>query len=79
MGYSSSTTAYLLSQQQLLTDLAAAAFTFGAYKTFQVRVDDVEKLTALDLGQALRDSDPFAAIAAAAGPIELKRFAQAVL
>jgi endonuclease G len=74
-----STTAYLLSQSQLLGDLAAEAFTFGAYKTFQVRVDVVEQLTDLDFGQKLRDSDPFAALAAAAARVELRDFTQTVL
>jgi endonuclease G len=74
-----STTAYLLSQRQLIDDLQAEAFTFGAYKTFQVPVEDVERLTGLDFGEPLRSSDPLAALVAAAGPIELAELSQIVL
>ncbi len=60
-------TAYVLSQgqliQQLLLDqgLAAAVegFTFGAFRTFQVRIDDLETMTGYDFGP-LRDADPLA-------------------
>jgi endonuclease G len=73
------TTAYLLSQQQLIKDLQAETFTFGAYKTFQVRVEDVERLTGLDFGEPLRSSDPLTALLAAAGPIELSELSRIVL
>jgi endonuclease G, mitochondrial len=73
------TTAYLLSQQQLIDDLAAEAFTFGAYKTFQVHVEDVESLTGLDFGESLRSSDPFGVLVAAAGRIQVTNLSQVVL
>jgi endonuclease G, mitochondrial len=50
-----SATAYLLSQSQLLHDLEA--FTYGAYRTFQVPVAQVAMLTGLDFGD-LPNSDP---------------------
>lgn len=76
-----SATAYLLSQEQLLRDggfevlsaPAAEEFSYGAYKTFQVPVVQVEALTGLSFG-ALRDVDPLAGLeataAAAARPVE---------
>jgi endonuclease G, mitochondrial len=53
-----SATAYLLSQSQLLHDLEA--FTYGAYRTFQVPVAQVAMLTGLDFGE-LPNSDPLRA------------------
>jgi endonuclease G len=53
-----SATGYLLSQARLITDLEA--FTYGAYRTFQVPVHQIETVTGLDLG-ALRSSDPLGA------------------
>lgn len=58
-------TAYLLSQGQLVQDMllddglteATEGFEYGAYKTFQVRVRDLEAMTAYDFGP-LRDFDP---------------------
>ncbi|MEM7320633.1 MAG: nuclease, partial [Pseudomonadota bacterium] len=58
-------TAYVLSQveviQQMLSDQgrveAVGGFEFGAYKTFQVRIKDLEDLTRLDFGP-LKDADP---------------------
>jgi endonuclease G len=55
-----SATAYLLSQESLLDELEVAAveeFEFGAYRTFQVRVAEVERLTELSFG-ALAGYDP---------------------
>ncbi|TCS64531.1 endonuclease G [Primorskyibacter sedentarius] len=60
-------TAYVLSQveviQQLLSDQnrieAVGGFEFGEYKTFQVRIRDLEALSRLDFGP-LRDADPLA-------------------
>jgi endonuclease G len=53
-----SATGYLLSQASLIAGLESAeAFSYGAYKTFQVPVTRVEELTGLDFG-ALRDADP---------------------
>jgi endonuclease G, mitochondrial len=73
------TTAYLLSQQQLIDDLTAEAFTFGAYKTFQAHVEDIERLTGLDFGEPLRSSDPFGVRVAAAARIEVTKLSQIVL
>jgi endonuclease G len=50
-----SATGYLLSQSRLITDLEA--FTYGAYRTFQVPVHQVALLTGLDFGD-LSSSDP---------------------
>ncbi len=57
-----SATAYLLSQESLLQTVGEEAmipedFSFGAYKTFQVPVKRIEKLTGLNFGQ-LRNFDP---------------------
>ena len=53
-----SATGYLLSQEQLIAGLESTeAFNFGAYKTFQVPVKQIEALTGLSFG-ALSDSDP---------------------
>lgn len=53
-----SATAYLLSQTHLLSDIEAAGFTFGQFRTFQVPVKRIEELTGLDFGR-LRNFDPF--------------------
>jgi DNA/RNA endonuclease G (NUC1)/V8-like Glu-specific endopeptidase len=60
-----SATAYLLSQASLLQGIGeeafvpedVEAFSYGAYKTFQVPVKRIEKLTGLNFGQ-LRNFDP---------------------
>ena len=44
-----SVTAYLLSQADLIDELEEA-FVFGQYRTFQVRVEKIEKLTGLNFG-----------------------------
>lgn len=49
-------TAYLLTQKHLLTDFESS-FAFGAFRTYQVAVAFVEKLTGLDFGE-LRERDP---------------------
>lgn len=54
-----SATAYLLSQKHLIDGLRPReAFSYGAYRTFQVRVSKVEKLSRLSFG--LADADPLA-------------------
>lgn len=58
-----SATAYLLSQESLLQDLEG--FSFGAHKTFQIAVRQVEELTGLDFGD-LKDADPLKAPGAVA-------------
>jgi len=75
---SPSVTAYLLSQEQLIDDLAAEVFTFGAYRTFQVPVLEIEGLTGLGFGDELRAADPLIQRAAAAR-IEVGRFSDLVL
>lgn len=50
-----SATAYLLTQEKLIANLEE--FNFGAYKTFQVTVKEIEKLTGLDFGN-LSKHDP---------------------
>lgn len=60
-----SATAYLLSQEELIQGIGEEAFmpedkeafSYGAYKTFQVPVRRIEKLTGLSFGQ-LRNFDP---------------------
>ncbi|MEX0364561.1 MAG: DNA/RNA non-specific endonuclease [Ruegeria sp.] len=60
-------TAYVLSQGQLIHGMlsdrghveAVEGFAFGEYKTFQVRISDLEAATGHDFGQ-LRDFDPLA-------------------
>ncbi|MFC5941392.1 DNA/RNA non-specific endonuclease [Micromonospora harpali] len=56
-----SATAYLLSQADLIAglELVPEAFSYGAYRTYQVPVTHVEALTRLSFG-ALRDADPLA-------------------
>jgi len=56
-----SATGYLLSQAALIDGLerAPAEFSYGAYRTFQVRVADIEQLTRLSFG-TLAAADPFA-------------------
>lgn len=44
-------TAYLLSQAKLIQGLVEADFSYGAYKTFQVPVSKIAKLTALSFGK----------------------------
>jgi endonuclease G len=54
-----SATAYLLSQDQLIKglEIAAEAFSYGAYRTYQVPVRRVEDITGLSFGP-LADVDP---------------------
>lgn len=81
-----SATGYLLSQEQLLHDggfertAAPAEFSYGAYKTFQVPIAQVEALTGLSFGP-LRDADPLAGLesTAAAAARQVERFEELVL
>jgi len=50
-----SATAYLQSQRNLISGLKE--FGYGEYKTYQLRVADIEALTGLDFGK-LREHDP---------------------
>jgi endonuclease G len=52
-----SATAYVVSQENLIQDLAEEAFVFGAYRTFQVPVTKIEELTGLSFHQ-LSSADP---------------------
>jgi endonuclease G, mitochondrial len=54
-----SATAYLLSQDQLIKglEITPEAFSYGAYRTYQVPVRHVEDLTSLSFG-SLADADP---------------------
>jgi endonuclease G len=60
-----SATAYLQTQKNLLDDLE---FAYGAYKTYQVPVARIERLTDLDFG-TLRAADPLAGQEAAVAGI----------
>jgi len=65
-----SATAYLLSQAKLIAGLVETAFTYADYKTFQVPVRQVEKMTGLNFGK-LRNADPLKNAAESAGIREL--------
>jgi endonuclease G, mitochondrial len=54
-----SATAYLLSQEQLIKgmEIVPEAFSYGAYRTYQVPVRHIEDLTGLSFG-TLADADP---------------------
>jgi endonuclease G len=73
-----SATAYLLSQKQLIAGLRTReAFSYGAYKTYQVPVSKVEKLTGLTFG--LVHADPLATRDVDAAPKEVDRLEDVVL
>jgi endonuclease G len=64
-------TGYLLSQASLLGDLPAVeAFSYGAYRTFQVPVRRIAGLTGLDLDAHVA-ADPLERLEAVAPPREL--------
>jgi DNA/RNA endonuclease G (NUC1) len=78
-----SATAYLLSQESLIQGLEVATvpedFSYGAYRTYQVPVRQVETLTRLSFG-ALPDLDPLSTSeAAAVAPRELTSATDLVL
>lgn len=75
-----SVTAYLLSQESLIDGLEVAAeeFSFGAYKTFQVKVEEIELLTGLSFG-SLSDFDPLGAQEGTTAYRELETEAAAIL
>lgn len=60
-----SATAYLQTQKNLIEDLE---FAYGKYRTYQVPVAKIERLTGLDFGK-LRDHDPIAHLEAKIGRI----------
>jgi endonuclease G, mitochondrial len=53
-----SSTAYLQTQKQLISDLK---FVFGEYKTYQIQITKIESLTGLNFGN-LREFDPIAKV-----------------
>lgn len=58
-----SATAYLQTQKNLISDLE---FAYGEYRTYQMPVATIEKITGIDFGD-LRSYDPLASIEATAG------------
>jgi endonuclease G, mitochondrial len=67
-----SATAYLLSQESLLTGLEVAEeFSYGAYRAYQVPVSRIEDLTGLSF-DGLRDFDPLGALEAQLAPREIE-------
>lgn len=54
-----SVTGYVLSQGEMIKSLTEAAFVYGQYKTYQVKLSLIEKATGLDFGD-LRKADPLA-------------------
>jgi endonuclease G len=69
-----SATGYLLSQEELIKglELVPEAFSYGAYRTYQVTVRRVEELTGLSFG-ALLDADPLGRLEAANAAREVER------
>jgi endonuclease G len=66
-----SATGYLLSQERLIEGLESdEPFSYGAYKTFQVKVADVAQLTGLSFG-ALPEADPLEHLESTGGLIEI--------
>jgi endonuclease G len=63
-----SATAYTLSQRDLVTGLE---FVFGEFRTYQIRLRQVEEWTGLDFGE-LRNFDPKGALESAGGAVEIK-------
>jgi endonuclease G len=54
-----SATGYLLSQEELIQglELVPGTFSYAAYRTYQVRIGQIESLTHLSFG-SLADADP---------------------
>ncbi|WP_223173671.1 DNA/RNA non-specific endonuclease [Georgenia yuyongxinii] len=73
-----SATGYLLSQAAFLDDLGPEEFSFGAYRTFQVPVTRLARLTGLDLA-AFAAGDPLGALETTPLPRELIRLDDIVL
>ena len=69
-----SATAYLLSQEQLIKglEIAPEAFSYGAYRIYQVPVRQIEGLTGLSFG-SLADADPLGRQEATISARELTR------
>jgi len=75
-----SATAYLLSQVELIKglELAPAEFFYDAYRTYQVPIRRIEKLTGLSFGD-LADADPLAGLESTAEAKEITHLGQLVL
>jgi endonuclease G len=75
-----SATAYLLSQEELIKglEIEPEAFSYGAYRTYQVQVRRIEELTRISFG-SLVDADPLARMEAAFVPAEITRYDRLVL
>jgi endonuclease G len=65
-----SATAYILSQANMLTDLE---FVFGQFRTYQVPVTQLEKLTGLRFGR-LKNFDPKGRQEGVAAPEQIDNF-----
>jgi endonuclease G, mitochondrial len=75
-----SATGYLLSQEELIKGLEVLpeAFSYGAYRTYQVPVRRIEELTSVSFG-LLSDHDPLAGLEATTTATEITRFDQLAL
>jgi endonuclease G len=75
-----SATGYLLSQESLIKGLEVdrAAFSYGAYRTYQVPIDRIESLTRLSFGP-LVGADPLARLEATPSEVEITRLDRIVL
>ena len=75
-----SATGYLLSQEELISglEILPEAFSYGAYKTFQVPVRRIEDLTGLSFGH-LVDVDPLERLELEVTAAEIDRFDEIVL
>jgi endonuclease G len=75
-----SATGYLLSQEELIAGLEVVpeAFSYGAYRTYQVTVRSIAELTGLGFG-SLVDADPLERLEGAVAAAEIDRFDEIVL
>jgi endonuclease G len=75
-----SATAYLLSQAQLINglEITPAAFSYGAYRTYQVPVHHIQDLTGLSFG-SVADADPLGQHEATTAAREVHRPQQLLL
>lgn len=76
-----SATGYLLSPEELIAglEIAPEEFSYGAYKTFQMPISQIQELTRLNFGR-LTDADPLAQLEkVAVAPREIVRPRQLLL
>jgi endonuclease G len=52
-----SATAYILDQEKEMHDIEKTRFVFGAFRTYQTSISEIEQLTSLDFGD-LKKYDP---------------------